>query len=232
MGTLRKTTNLKEIQSCIGDSVFNATRITFWQNIDGYRHIWHGRVLSVNEKKNKVIFLLDEPIYETDISSQFNLYIKSEYDELLLKTKVKYVAKGVVHADIPEYGYLWEQREHERFEFINNDTNIYFSKNEKGFNNRSRFTCNAIDISKRGMGLVMQPNIVQNWSCQDVVSIYKVSNKILSEPIEAEIVYIKQFQVKLGKVTKIRYRIGLKFKSEMNKTQMSCISNATDLMVH
>lgn len=231
MNNLRRTNDLGEIAYFLKDSIPKATNIMLWQNIKGVRHIWHGRILFLDQEKNKVILVFNENKEKVDVKKKSTLYVKGEFESVLFKAEIKGVGDHYVQIEIPQFAYLYEKRKFERFKFAGDTNSVLFTRSNDTYTTRSRFTGNVIDISRQGITLIIQPNMAQNWSPQDSLNIYRISDKKLNTPITAKIIYIKPIRTLANNRMSLQYRFGLQFKSEMNRIEISAIAKTNAIKI-
>lgn len=213
-----------EIAYFLKDSIQKATKIMLWQNINGTRHIWYGRLLFIDQNKAQAILVINQQDKSFDINAKSTLYVKGEFESVLFKSHIRSVNETAVKIDLPEMAYLYEKRKFERFQFKDETNSIMFSRSNEGYSHRNRFLGNVLDISRQGLTLIIQPNMAQNWSPEDSLNIYRISDKKLSQPIKAEIIYIKPIRNFRNNRMYLKYRFGLRFSSEMNRIQISSIA--------
>lgn len=220
MNSLRQTYDHKEIIYFIKDSIQKATKIMLWQNIEGKRNIWFGRILFIDESAGKIIISTVNKDQDLSIDDKFTLYVKGDFESVLFKAEIKQKTKNSVELSFPEFAYLYEKRQFERFKFHPEANNISFGKSMECFKH-SKFSGNLLDISRQGLTLIVPPNFAQNWSPEDTINIFKISDNKLTEPLAAQVVYIKPIRNFKNNRMYLKYRFGLKFKEEMNRLQIN-----------
>lgn len=226
MSKLRLTENKDEIAYYFKGYIQKATNILVWQNVGNKRKVWIGRILFINSKNKKAfISIRRDKLKEFNPDVESTLYVKGDYESVLFKTKIQKTQKQCLEIDIPDCAYLYEKRKYERFQF-QSETNqlVSFAKSSDYEKSRDLLNGNVLDVSRQGLTLIIQPNMAQNWSTNDFLNIYRISNKKFSTPLKAKIIYIKPIRKIKNNRMSLKYRFGLQFQEEINRLQMDTIA--------
>jgi len=205
---LRATENFQEILTTVLEIFSKKSSVVIWQkNSKGERKMATAHIVDFNAAERHIILKRSDSNSWSDFRNRISLYFKGEDHSVGFKIGDYKRQEDTISISLPTSIRIIEKRVTHRIHFTQKDKAILANIYKKGLA-ATPYAFNVVDISERGMALMIPAYLAKNFYADDIINIQKIDGLPLNA-LQARVVYIKA--VKNHSFGKQLCRVGLCF---------------------
>jgi hypothetical protein len=209
---LRVTDNFQEILGTILEILAKKLPIVIWQkNSKGERKMARAQIIDFNASNGNILIKRLDSKNWTDFRNKISLYFKGADHSVGFKIADYNRDEDSILIKVPKSIRILEKRVTHRIHFVQKHKSILVNINKKGLNDEL-CAFDVIDLSERGMAIMIPAYLSKNFYQEDIVNILKIDGLPMND-LQGRVIYLKI--VKNHSFGKNLCRIGISFDQVM-----------------
>jgi c-di-GMP-binding flagellar brake protein YcgR len=209
---LRATENFQEILTNVLEIFSKKSPIIWQKNSKGERKMAKAHIVDFDASGGQIIIKRADSKNWTDFRNRISLYFKGDDHSIGFKIADYHRSEDTISIKIPTSIRIIEKRVTHRIHFVQKDKSILANVTKKSLAG-TPYAFDVIDISERGMAMMIPSYLAKNFYQDDIVNINKIDGLPMNG-LQGRVVYIKI--VKNHSFGKQLCRLGLSFEEVLD----------------